>query len=295
MNSTMKHVSSILSAILFIMSSLSLAGQTSLKGTNLPASKIIETIIKNTGSPVIPKTVDVIKEGSPDTPINGIVTTMFATMEVLKEAVSRNCNLIIAHEPLYYNHLDATEQFKNDPVFKEKQRYIRDNKLVIWRFHDYIHSMKPDGVELGMVSKLGWKNYTVNGTLDRFLLPETTLNELVKSLKKIFPGYTFYIVGDKEMKLTNVRLAAGAPGSSYHIELLEKDDVDVLIAGESPQWETYEYARDAVTQGRKKAVIFLGHIASEESGMDYCAEWLKSFMTDMPVYFVESGPAHWAY
>ena len=54
------------------------------------------------------------------------------------------------------------------------------------------------------------------------------------------------------MKLTNVRLAPGAPGSMYHIELLEKENVDVLLAGESPQWETYEYARDAVNQGRKK-------------------------------------------
>ncbi len=291
----MKSVSTILSAMLLIMFSFSLAGQTTTKGSNLPASKIIETIIKNTGSPVIPNTVDVIKEGSPETPVMGIVTTMFATMEVLKEAVSRNCNLIIAHEPLYYNHLDATEQFKNDPVFKEKQRYIRDHKLVIWRFHDYIHSMKPDGVEIGMASKLGWKNYTVNGSLDQFRLPETTLNELVKSLKEKFPAYTFYIIGNKDMKLTNVRLAAGAPGSSYHIELLEKDNVDVLIAGESPQWETYEYARDAVSQGRKKAVIFLGHIASEESGMDYCAEWLKGFIKDIPVYFVESGPSYWAY
>jgi putative NIF3 family GTP cyclohydrolase 1 type 2 len=291
----MKSLSSIFQTMLLITFSLPLAGQNLPKGPNLPASKIIETIIKNTGSPVIPNTVDVIKEGSPDTPVKGIITAMFATMEVLKEAVSRNCNLVIVHEPLYYNHLDATEQFKNDPVFIEKQRYIRDHKIVIWRFHDYIHSMKPDGVELGMVSKLDWKKYAVNGTLDQFRLPETTLDELVKSLKLTFPKYTFYIIGNKDMKLTNVRLAPGAPGSSYQIELLEKSNVDVLIGGESPQWETYEYARDAVSQGRKKAVIFLGHIASEESGMDYCSEWLKSFIKDIPVYFVENDPAHWAY
>ena len=91
--------------------SFSLAGQKSAGGTNIPASKIIEAIIKNTGSPIIPNTVDVIKEGSPDTPVKGIVTTMFATMDVLKQAVSKNCNLIIVHEPLYYNHLDETKQF----------------------------------------------------------------------------------------------------------------------------------------------------------------------------------------
>ena len=275
--------------------SLSMTGQISITGKNNSASTIIDAIIKNTGSPIIPNTVDVIKEGSPDTKVRGIVTTMFATMDVLRQAVAKNCNLIIAHEPLYYNHRDETKQFKNDQVFLEKQRYIRDNKLVIWRFHDYIHSMHPDGVSLGMLTKLGWKQYAVNGTLDQFRLPETTLRNLAEELKKIFPKYTFYIVGDPEMKLKNVRLAPGAPGSNYHIELLEKENVDVLVAGESPQWETYEYARDATSQGKKKAVIFLGHIASEEAGMDYCAEWLRGFIKDIPVSFIESGPSYWAY
>lgn len=291
----MKHFIAIIPAVFITLIPFCLEGQKSVGGSNVPASQVIDVIIKNTGSPAIPNTVDVIKEGSPDTPVKGIITSMFATMDVLKQAVNKNCNLIIVHEPLYYNHLDETKEFQNDQVFLEKQRYIRDNKLVIWRFHDYIHSMKPDGVELGMVSKLGWKNYTVNGTLDQFRLPETTLKELLKNLKQTFPKYTFYVIGDQEMKLANVRLAPGAPGSMYHIGLLEKDNVDVLLAGESPQWETYEYTRDAVSQGRKKAVIFLGHVASEEAGMDYCSEWLKGFIKDIPVYYVEAGPSYWAY
>jgi hypothetical protein len=69
----------------------------------------------------------------------------------------------------------------------------------------------------------------------------------------------------------------------------------VVIAGESPQWETYEYARDAVSQGKNKAVIFIGHINSEQAGMDYCATWLKGFIKDMPVKYVECGTAYWTY
>ena len=71
----------------------------------LTAGQLIETIIKNTGATPVPNTVDIIKEGNPETPVTGIVTCMFATMDVLKKAVERNCNLIIVHEPLYYNHL----------------------------------------------------------------------------------------------------------------------------------------------------------------------------------------------
>lgn len=291
----MKSLSVICISLTISFFSCTLSGQKKINGTNSSAGLIIETIIHNTNAATIPNTVDVIKEGDPDVIVTGIVSTMFATMDVMKQAVSKNCNLIIVHEPLYYNHRDETKQFQNNHVFMEKQKYINDHNLVIWRFHDYIHSMKPDGIYLGMVAKLGWKDYVENDDLTRYVLPETNLKTLLKELKDIFPKNTFYVIGDPEMKLSKVSLAVGAPGSMSHILRLEDKNVDVLLAGESPQWETYEYMRDAVDQGRKKAIIFLGHIASEEAGMDYCADWLKTFIKDIPVIFIESGPSYWAY
>lgn len=124
------------------MTSVDLPGQNRQK----TAAEVISLIIKQTGAPIIPETVDVIKTGSPDTPVTGIVTTMFATMDVLKKAVEMNCNLIIVHEPLFYNHLDETQQFQTSSIYLQKRHYIDENKLVIFRFHDYIHSMKPDGI-----------------------------------------------------------------------------------------------------------------------------------------------------
>jgi putative NIF3 family GTP cyclohydrolase 1 type 2 len=291
----MKAYSIIFSIMLVAVFPGLLNGQNPQNADKSTAEQLISTIIKNTGSFAIPNTVDVIKEGDPLTPITGIVTCMFATMDVLKQAVFKNCNLIVVHEPLYYNHLDNTTMFENDPVFLEKKRFINDHKLVIWRFHDYIHSMKPDGIETGMVTKLGWKNYLVKGTTNQFVMPETTLNELLKSLKRKFPKNAFYVVGKPDMKLSNVRLAVGAPGSATHIRLLEDKNVDVVLAGEAQQWETYEYMRDAVDQGRNKAIVFLGHFSSEELGMDYCASWLKSFIKNVPVYFIEGGPSFWSY
>jgi putative NIF3 family GTP cyclohydrolase 1 type 2 len=281
-----------------ISSALALAIFLNVSGQNTKKPSAFETInliINRTGAPVIPNTVDIIKEGDPETHVTGIVTTMFATMPVLKEAVAKKCNLIIVHEPLYYNHADETKRFAADPVFLEKQKFIRDNKLVIWRFHDYIHSMKPDGITTGMIERLGWKKYLVNGKPDRFILPETTLENLLKELKKIFPNNTFYVVGKPEMKIKNVCFDPGAPGSATHINQLEDPGVDLVIGGEAQQWETYEYTRDAVDQGRKKAVIFLGHIPSEEAGMEYCSEWLQGFIKNIPVYFIKSGSSFWSY
>jgi putative NIF3 family GTP cyclohydrolase 1 type 2 len=252
-------------------------------------------VIKETGSDPVPNTVDVFKTGDQQTPVTGIITTMFPTMDILKKAVEMKCNLIIVHEPTFYNHRDETAQFKNSEVFQEKKKFIDDNKLIIFRFHDYIHNIKPDAINYGMTIKLDWEKYVTSPNSDRYTIPSTTLEELLKSLKKTFPGNAFNVIGDPKMKLTKVAYSAGAPGSAAHYRYLNDPDVEVLLAGEVPQWETYEYVRDAISQGRKKAVIFLGHITSEEPGMEYCASWLKGFIKDIPIHFVASKPSYWTY
>ena len=69
--------------------------------------------------------------------------------------------------------------------------------------------------------------------------------------------------------------------------------IDALIVGESREWEMVEYAADAITSGQKKALIILGHIPSEQGGMKYCAEWLKGFITEVPIGFVPAAEPFW--
>ena len=144
-NFSMKTIKTLFSIVLIVFLSTRLSGQNNQTNPK-SASAIIENIILHTGAPKIPNTVDVIKEGNPSTNVTGIVTCMFATMDVMKQAIEKKCNLIIVHEPLFYNHLDETKDLLNDPVFLEKKKFINDNHLIIWRFHDYIHSINPDGI-----------------------------------------------------------------------------------------------------------------------------------------------------
>ena len=261
---------------------------------NPTATAVIDLIIKNTGIPPLANTGDIIRGGNPETPITGIITTMFPTMDILKEAVAKNCNLIISHEPLYWSSRENTELYANDPVFIEKQKFINDNNLVVWRYHDYIHRMQPDGIYIGMTDKLGWREYMTDNTFSKYKIPETTLENLLKDLKLKFPGITFQVVGNPSMSVSNVAFSAGLSGTANHITSL-RGGYDVVIAGEASQIETYEYVRDAVLQGRDKAVIFIGHGYSEEAGMDYAATWMKGFINNMPIHFVPSGSSFWTY
>ena len=146
-----------------------------------------------------------------------------------------------------------------------------------------------------MVEKLGWEKNKVEGNPYKFSFPQITLLALLDNLKKAFPQNTVNVVGDRTMKLSGVMLVPGASGTDMQIQALRDNNIQVVVAGEVPQWETYEYVRDAVTQGRKKAIVFIGHINSEESGMKFCADWLKKFIKDTPVNYVECGSSYWTY
>jgi len=67
----------------------------------------------------------------------------------------------------------------------------------------------------------------------------------------------------------------------------------VLLVGETREWETVEYAADAVSEGRKKALIVIGHIPSEQAGMEECTRWLKGFVKGVPVEFVAAKQPFW--
>jgi len=92
-----------------------------------------------------------------------------------------------------------------------------------------------------------------------------------------------------QMKVTRVAFSPGSAGFHRETGALEILDVQVLIAGETHEWETVEYVTDAYTEGRAKALILLGHVPSEQAGMEECARWLRTFVTGVPVEFVPTA------
>jgi len=255
----------------------------------LTAGEVIDRIKAHAGIPWMSETVDTFKAGDPETPVKGIAVTMMATYAVLLRAQAGGLNLIITHEPTFFDHLDQADQVPAgaaDPVLAEKRAFIAKNHLVVWRFHDHWHRMHPDGIELGNVHALGWEKFEDPANQYLFTLPETTVGDLALELQKKLGIAVMRVVGDRGMKASRVALSPGSAGAKREIAALEMPDVQVLIAGETREWETVEYVADAVSEGRQKALILLSHVPSEQQGMQECARWLKTFVTEVPVEFV---------
>jgi putative NIF3 family GTP cyclohydrolase 1 type 2 len=261
----------------------------------ITARQVIARIQQHVGVEWREPTVDTFKAGDPDTPVTGIATVMMSTLEVLKRAVAAGDNLIITHEPTFYDHNDQTLELEgeNDAVLAVKQAFIKQHGLVIWRFHDYWHRRRPDGIQTGMIHKLGWDNYRNGGSDQFFVLPQTTLAGLASEIKRRLGIRALRVVGDPKMPVTKVGLSAGFPGFTAQRHLLQSDKVQALVMGEAHEWETIEYAADAAAAKKGKALIVLGHIPSEEGGMEECARWLKTFVTEVPVQFISTPEPFW--
>jgi putative NIF3 family GTP cyclohydrolase 1 type 2 len=258
------------------------------------ARDVVATIQEHVGVPWNADTVDTFKAGNPDTRVTGIAVTMMATLDVLHRAAANGQNLIITHEPTFYNHLDRPDGMEeSDAVWKEKRAFIEKNGLVIWRFHDHWHRRNPDGILAGMVKALGWEKYQSAENPHLFTVPEITLETLAADVAKRLETPVLRAVGNPEMRVTKLALSPGAAGFERETHALELENVEVLLVGETREWETAEYVGDAVTEGKRKALIVIGHVPSEQAGMEECAKWLKTFVKDVPIEFVATKQPFW--
>jgi putative NIF3 family GTP cyclohydrolase 1 type 2 len=126
-----------------------------------------------------------------------------------------------------------------------------------------------------------------------YAVPEQTVEALAGAIQKRLKIGVLRVVGERGMKVTKVAMVPGASGPVAHRRMLQRDDVEVVVIGEVPEWETIEYVADAAAQGKRKALILMGHIPSEQAGMDNCATWLKGFIKDVKVGFVPTAEPFW--
>jgi putative NIF3 family GTP cyclohydrolase 1 type 2 len=258
------------------------------------ASQIIETIKQNVGIPWRTETVDRFVAGDPETPVKGIATTMMATLDVLQRAAAAGKNLVITHEPTFYLHEDKTTGLEQDATYQFKADFIRKNSMAVFRFHDHWHAHKPDGISTGMTRELGWEKNADPQNPRLFTFPAAKLFSFTEQIRSKLNIRSMRIVGDPNLSISKVAANWGYASRDSGIRSFARPNIDALIVGEAREWEVVEYAQDAISAGQKKALIVLGHVVSEQAGMKYCAEWLKTFLTDVPVEFVAAAEPFWS-
>jgi putative NIF3 family GTP cyclohydrolase 1 type 2 len=267
-------------------------------GKVLTAGEIIDRIKANVGIPWREKTVDNIIAGSAETPVKGIATMMMATLDMVRRAAAAGKNMVITHESTFFSHHDTTTGYLNDPTYLYKLDFLNKNNMVVLHFHDHWHGHRPDGINAGMARQMGWENQADPQNPRLYVFPAMPLSRLAGDIQKRLNARTMRVVGDRNLQVRRVMAFWGSFGGDGEegprISMtFARPDIDVLVIGETREWELVEYAQDTIASGQKKALVMIGHMMSEQWGMKYCADWLTSFVTEIPVEFLQMEEPFW--
>ncbi|KAF9115691.1 hypothetical protein BGX30_006193, partial [Mortierella sp. GBA39] len=242
-----------------------------VNGLRVTAQEVVTYLTEPAGD--LESRIDRIIAGSPEAEVRGIGVAFIASHDIVLEASRLGVNLLVTHEGAFYSHQEEQGFAPEDP--------------------DHPHSYRPDIITAGLIEALGWQDYEHRdlGTASVVRLPQSRrLSDIAGHVKQKLNLPYLRAVGDPETVCGQIGVAVGYRGGGQHaIPLFEQERLDLMIIGEGPEWETPEYVRDASAQGRAKALLMLGHAASEEPGMKLISERLAGRFPGLPVHFIPSG------
>lgn len=274
-------------------------------------SELIQRFIADTadqwnGRAIDPATTrDQIPYGDPAQECTGIVTTCYASVDVIRRAGERGFNFLIVHESLFWNHGDKTDWLANNTAFLQKKALLDRYRICVWRLHDHIHaglrtdSGYRDGIFGGLSAMLGWKSYELTPHTrmpQDFLLPEVSVQQMARYLNDKFHLKGLRFIGNPDCRIRRVHLPMhilGHPSDSDLIARINRENIHCLLTLELVDFTVCEYIRDAAMLGENRCIFALGHFNLEEIGMKFYAGYLRRRLDgEIPVSFLQSGDAY---
>ena len=274
----------------------------------LTAEAVVERLKSNLAGDWPATGPDGFKAGDPSTVIKGIAATAMATLDVLKQAVKSNANLILTYEPTFYSRADGQAQpgpaagrgqgrgpadsGARDPVVLAKREFIEKNGLVVFRLRDHWQARKENEMAAGLAAALGWSAHRVSNGDSLYDISPAAAEAIVASIRgKLNLRAGLRAVGDRK---ATVRRVLVFPGSMTPAIMWQRyTEADLIVAGEVREWENTHYAADMFTAGEKRALVTIGRVVSEEPGMRLCAEWLRTVVKEVPARWIAVGDPYW--
>jgi len=237
--------------------------------------------------PDIPKpTVDRVTAGDPDRVIKKIAVCWQPFRNAVAKAKKLGANVIVTHEPVFFDHWDIDGHFKNDPETIAKKQWIDKLGITIIRCHDVWDRMPEIGITPAWEKFLGLSDpIKTNGFARAYAIKKQSAAVFAKSFaakirklgQKIVPFY-----GDPKRRISSVGIGTGCTGF-FDILALGVDAV-ITVDDVVRSWTEGSYAESTGTP-----FFVVHHGISEEPGMVTLAAFLKKSFPDIPVTHIRQG------
>lgn len=210
--------------------------------------------------------------------VKKIMTALDVDMNVLSEAIEKNCDMIVSHHPLIFGHINFVT---NENTVGEIILKAAENKVAIYSAHTNLDCTK-GGTNDYLCSLFELKDVEIcSGVAEDNLIRKgvlktpCTIEEMAKKVGTKLGKKHVRIVGEKDKLVSTVALCSGG-GAEYIPEVAHT--CDLYITGD------VKYHGAKLAQEKGLALIIAEHFDTEV----YAMEILKKILENCPAEVITS-------
>lgn len=229
--------------------------------------------------------VDRIVAGDPERSVAGVAVMWMSSFAQLERAVALGCNVVVTHEPTFFDHRDDDPASLALEAARRKRAYIDAHGLTVMRCHDVWDVLPERGVPDAWGRFLGF-DAPVAATefLRVYEVPARSAlafaRDVATAVAPLGQG-AVQLIGPETAQVRRVGTGTGAvtPFRTMIGEL----SVDAAICTD----DGIDYWRDgALAIDAAVPLVVVHHSVSEEAGMVTLAQELRSALHPLPVHHV---------
>ncbi len=235
-------------------------------------------------------TVDRIKIGDGEKPVRKAAVCWFPSIKTIQSAIDAECDLLITHEPVWWDHHDKPAGWRDKGPGLVKTQLLEESGLVVLRLHDTWDNWPGIGIRDSFARGLGLENFIAEDKSRwhaMYEIPEQTLASFARYVAgrvAVLGEDTIQVIGDPDMLVRYPSIGVGCGGP--HEDMIEKgSDVLIVCFDGAPYWKIRDrFAEQGV------GVITLEHGTTEMWGMESLAAYIKSTWEQIEVIYLQD---HW--
>ena len=239
-------------------------------------------------------TVDIVKIGDPARVVKKAGVCWYASVETIRAAHEADCDVLICHEPTFWQHAAPETHWRDKAPGSAKREYLEKTGLVILRAHDTWDQWPEVGIRDSWARFLGLeKRVYVSQGHNYHAIYEVRpqkLRDFAKYVaKKVKPlgEDSIQVMGDPNRVVKRVAVGVGCVGPDKECVEAGADVLIVCYDGAS-YWDTRERLHEMGA-----AVITVEHGTSEMPGMESLCRHLATQFPRVQFQYFAEHPRPW--
>lgn len=260
------------------------------------ANTIREYVLARSPWVDLAQTVDTVKCGNGDRPVETAGVCWFPSLSDIRAAHRDGCTLLITHEPLFYDHFDRAA-FRTKDAAKAKSAFLEQTGMTVLRLHDSWDQWPDIGIRDSWAAHLGFhhrvyesessEGHRYHGIYQVEPQPLRQLAETIARRAAPLGEDVVQVIGDPNREVCRPALGVGCIGPQPY--LIERGaDVVIHCFDGAPYWMVREAQAELGA-----AVITVEHGTSEIPGIENLRDYLAREFPSVAFHWYAEHPRTW--